>query len=635
MRLIKWLVILLSVYCFAIQSNAQPSSPIYYHWISRNIVYCWRSNEDAKPVVASSIKGGWSLSPSSAKSDPQWLNALKSKVSPNTPPQKIWDTFLKRLQEEPPNNEWAIIRYPDAQLYLRFQTLNSVLVTYIKEQKVETVAFVKDQQGWTPLGENSLRELSISVPEMKAIFGAEQAVSSNEMIRAAWSKWITTFLVNPSSTNPAMYLDSGNRPRWMWQERLIENDWNRRLSLPKPTEGQQPEISSSPAGSSGPSGSVKEEGKKPFYKELWFIVAILFLLSAVIFWKLIPLKPALSWTWRGLPLNLRHKDKSKVGRSDDLDNLYNDYTESAQKSVREFLEKVRVHIENERTSIIQEYGLDTKEPQDIKELISLGTEAENCYRALLQAQKSGAHSSAFTLYPRTRTKAEWLSELSASITSLELDIKDKEGGLEKLNAEKRITKAEKDQLQDDLEKARRELQLALQGAESVRNETKLLSAKLEGEQRNREDLEVVIDGIGSTITSTAIYMHQGLRYYLDQIDDPASAAVVSSLVNYSLFKLCTGIATQDDALRDAMLANLYSISSKLSSVNGFKLAIEEMKKSFSDIDSREKQLDRSEQSHPDEKLFSKLLRHMREYAQLELAPFYFAVDQDKKVHYAN
>jgi hypothetical protein len=652
MRLLKWPFLFLLIHSCANQLCAQTPAPIYYYWVSKDSVYCWRSKA-GDPVVASLSGRTWSLKPDSARRDQQWLKALTPLVPSNTLPSEVWVTFLKTLREQPLNAS-TVPWYPDAQLYLRYQTPDSVLVTFIKSEKSETIGFAKKGQKWEPVSKNILSELSLTLPAINVVLGPEIPVTDSETAAAAWNDWISASLENQNTKGPRRYLNPDNTPGWIWQEALIENDWNRRLSLPKPSQGQE----ANPTGSAA-TGSPYKDGENtthiPFYGQWWFwvVVDVIAFLLIIWMWRKRATIGARILQWRkSREPDLRHKAKSHskkktassrtkgtppiqtFDRGDGLEKVCEDYIEVAEQSVADLLEKLRSHVESERSRIIEEYNLVDLAPEKVTNLIDLGTEAELCYDALQREQALPNHTSDLKLYPGKLSKIDWLSQLPNSVVSIDLAMKEQEAWRAKHDSEQQLRST----LERDLSDTRGKLEQLSQKAKGDKALTEKqvtdLSTQLEQQRRKSEDLEASIDGIGKTITSAATYIHQGLRYYIDQSDNPAYAAVVAALINYSLFKLCTGMATQDNAIRDAMLVNLHSISSKMSAVYGFKSALEEIEKAFPGIGSATA-LTRSTQSHPDDKLFQLLLKYIRDYAQLDLAPFYFAVDKDKKVHYAN
>lgn len=152
--------------------------------------------------------------------------------------------------------------------------------------------------------------------------------------------------------------------------------------------------------------------------------------------------------------------------------------------------------------------------------------------------------------------------------------------------------------------------------------------KLEQIERNFRELE--------RMAKLIPYIQQEQRDYLEEKKrDPASAAVLSFFITHSLFLLWDTIRTDDKIRKNAMLVNLHSIATKLEKNCGFVLMLEKLNEYDSNLNSLEKTLVPANKDHLNDDLFRLLLKHARDYARINFAPFYFDTDKDGKVYYAN
>lgn len=160
-------------------------------------------------------------------------------------------------------------------------------------------------------------------------------------------------------------------------------------------------------------------------------------------------------------------------------------------------------------------------------------------------------------------------------------------------------------------------------------EEEIVSLKKKGVEREMKLLEL------EWVLKLSVYLQKGERYYLDEKNDSATAATLSFLLTFSLSKLHEAIVRDESIRRNAMLVNLYSISRKLEKTLGFRGAAEELEKHVTNINVLEKSLTCTEERHYEDKMFQMFLRNLRNFGRLDLGPFYFDINGDGKVHFAN
>lgn len=361
-------------------------------------------------------------------------------------------------------------------------------------------------------------------------------------------------------------------------------------------------------------------------------------------------------------------------------------------------EHFKQRLEQLEKSIIRDYGLENLEPLRAKQLIAIGRAAQHCYETLKQT--GGENGFELYSILKNETGEEWFNKLpklledfksnmieaTARIATLDeklraiereksaitkeyeqkqqeigrrkTEIEEKKKELLSLQKERDDLKRKVSDLQDEsilttkkLREKQQELANLQNERDNLRRKAETLQAELtlkeeELEQKRREiiriqketaDLRRKIHELEWIARQLAVYLRQGQRNYLDERNDPETAAILAFLIHHSLSQLCGAIVKEkeDEVLKNAMFVNLYSIARKLEKTRGFQGALEELEKKVSLIASLGETLVRSEERHFDDKLFQIFLQYMRDYARLNFAPFYFDTDSNGKVHFAN
>lgn len=639
MRTKRKLLAALVVTCCALAAppTQHAAAPVYYHWVSREVVYLWRTETDLKPVRAVRGKSAWTLDPAAAAKDAAWLEVLRADT-PNLPAgADPWQPFLKRLSEEQPNNERAKVRKLDLQIYLRTLSPGHVFLTFVKDGNAAMVEFEKSDGRWGVNSAERLSQLTNAYPaEARAVLNAKDLPLPGELADA-WGGWIDKFVAPQAPSAKLTPAEADGRPLAIWQERLTEGEWFRRVTL-LPTATPQPAASPVP-----PGVPPVIETKIPFYRELWFQ-----LLTGAFLVALVTVAWHRKWfSSAGGPKEMkgvarrksvaRKQVEQRGGKVFDLaegdeggalDGIYDEFL----KNTAEGLQRLRAEVEGVQARFVQEVGMDGLPAEEARELLKLGEAARAC-RGTLMREPSPNGGPGAKLFPDSkRSGQQWLTGLPESVISVMNELRLKTAEAEQLGKDVKSHIAQNAEHAAALQKKVDELKASVRERAELEGEKLRLQKELEAAQKSGDDSQAVINAVVQASAIANNFQH-GLGYYLSQ-NDPAATAIVSALVNYSLSRLCQGYAEQKQELVDAMLANLYTIAERLKDVHGFDLATREMLKNYTGIDSLRDKLDTTSKDHRDARMFQVLLKHLRETGRHDLAPFYFAVDQDGKVHYA-
>jgi hypothetical protein len=623
-KLLASLVVI--IYALAAATTQHAASPIYYQWVTRNSVYLWQSETDPKPLLATQGRGGWTLAPPSAKTDSAWLEIARANVQNLAQGADPWTPFLARLRDEQPNNDWAKVRKLNLQVYLRARSPERALITFVKEAKAETIVFTKKEGKWSADKPHLLSQLAgADGAEVGAVLGLPEPPRDEAKLVEAWGAWIVKF--GDPGQNPAGVklspVEAGGRGLAVWQERMTDADWNRRMSLLEPALTPSP--SPSPPPEEG-GGGLKKGETVPFYMNGWLQLIAGLALAALLtmLWALevFPFRRRRGrgrkgWLgrWRARRrLRAQGGELTELDGGDPLDLFCEELLASAENRLRDSMSKLRTQL-----------GMDGMNAGEASALLQLGKATRDCFGKLMSAQRLNGDASS-KLYPDRKNKLEWLSGLPESFSLVTTELGEKSATVIKLGED---VKAKN----DIIAKQANELQLKEQERTNLLNRQTELTRELEKANDKVADTQAVIDGVVQA-AAIAKNFQQGLRYYSEK-NDLASAAIVSALVNYSLSRLCHGYAEDNQELVDAMLVNLYNISTHLKDVMGFTIAAPNMEKNYTGIKSLEGKLATTNKGHTDDEMFRLLLKHLFESARIDLGRFYFDVDQEKRVHYAS
>jgi hypothetical protein len=643
-KTIKLAALLLTLHCAFVAARARSeAAPIYYLWFDLIVFFLWRSEADAGPVRASLGQNGVAtLEPAAVKNNEEWAAVLRAKLPNVLPDGDPWAALIRRLRDEQPNDDWAKVKPPDLQVYLRTRTAERVLLTYLKNGAATTVSLRKRDGRWEADRPELLAQLAReSQAETQAVLGTRDAQTNDASLLQAWGAWADR-LLNGQPGGKALIVTRAGGSSFVWQERLSDAEWYRRANLLGTGAAQQPQQQQpqqQQPQQQQPPADNNDNNTQPFYAALWFRLLVITIVVALLLlgWSRnwFSVRRRLTRGRRGASAvsakrrRFQERGGKVIGPENDgraLEGAVESYLDSFSKNFRQFMSQLNEQMERERGQLLKESGLNGLEPGEARDRIKLGEAAADCFSSLvtLQATHGGERTK---LFPMSRNSQQWLSELPESIKSAAQEIREKSLKADRLGDEVKS----KIEIIDGLAREMKAVEQERNGLLKTQSE---LEKKLEEATRKGEDTQVVVEAIGRAI-EMANSLQQGLRYFLDQKNDPAAAAVISALVNYSLSRLCRGYLEDDDELVDAMLVNLYTISGRLEDVYGFGAVVQEMEKSYTGIKSLHQRLVKTDRSHADDRMFQAFLKHLREQGQIDLAPFYFAVDQEKKVHYAN
>lgn len=645
-KLLLTLIALLAAFAAATVHGAP--GPFYYHWAGRNTVYLWLNGSDPRPVVATQKKNqSWVLDPPAVKTNAEWAAVVRD-YAQNVPQGKDpWEVFLNRLHAEQPNDDVAKVKPLDLQVYLRVRSPERVALTLIgggtPPAPGTTVEFNKRDGAWRAVNPEALtRTAAERAADIRAVLGTQERPPADAAkLEALWGAWIDQFGKAEQNTTKLLPVEV----RAVWQERLSEAEWLRRTSLgmaltqPTPTQPQ-------PAPTTSPVATATMTA--PFYKEWWFLFITTFAVAGVLVGLTFILRP--KWLFDEQTQQRRPRKESKEAKRErlrrsrergvavfdrdgdgtpdesPLDGAYEEHAHAVVESFKASLERLRQQVETNKNRLSKTLGINDMRPDEAREVIEAGLAARDCYSSLLKVQQAYAGMS-HGLYPQSRNKRQWLSALPETINTVTEELSAKTEEANRLSDDvKRINEL--------AERRERELKAAELELTTLQQQKTALESRLDEATRRNEDSQVILDAIAQA-TVVAKNLQQGLRYYLDKANDATTTGVIAALINYSLTKLCQGYVDGDDELVNAMLANLYNIASNLQNVNGFKIALHEMEKHYTDIRSLGGRLVTTDKKDFDDRMFQMLLKHLREQGRVDLSPFYFAGDQDKKVHVAS
>lgn len=626
------LVLILVAICLTPRlATGQDSQPIMYHWVSEDTVYLWRTVADETWVTANRSGLQWQFLPKVAETDRAWLDTLRSGPAKNVQPDRAWDFFLGTFLAEYPDDAWAQPRYPDVQIYLVKASEQSAKIVFITSSALKEYAFQKRKERWEKSEEIPVSKiLNLSEERdsqvVKVFSSSKIAATATEwQYKDLWHHWITESIEEPAGPRSVMYRDSSGALRWLWQELIsvdvfaerLRKKMARKILATRQTEAKQSLV----------------VGPGPLYRRWWFSGFLGILVGAL----------AASAVGR------LTAPRAEQGKQPDQQRDVVPLRE--QGKLDRIIQLLEQHIEFEKKFVIVRLSFENLEPERAKQLIDLGKLAEKCYRALLQTGEEGqltalrpsddspaawferlpgwVRNSAQELHAlrgNARLSTEKIESLERHLSLTETTLSAAKNELKNLTATLGSLQAERTSLKASLEQKTEEIKNLTAEYDRARSDTVSLRAERETLQAKFQEVD--------RLSRLVPYIQQGQRTYLEE-NSPESAAIVSYLIHHSLLQLFLAVLKGEQERKVAMLGNLYSIAKKLKKLRGFDPALRDLEKNSPGIESLRETLVPTEQSHFDDKLFQVLLKRLRDQSRLDLAPFYFDVDNKGQAHYAN
>jgi hypothetical protein len=242
LTLLCCLTLLGPVKCAA-QSSTNINLPIYYHWVGPEQLILWKSLDD-HPVTVRRQNEQWIVDETDMVT---WRPVLEqiakayslTEAGTISPSDLAWYVAAKIHND--PSNKIARPRDPDVTIYLSPSDRHAK-VAFIDGGAARPVSaeFSENNTSWSKAGDVNLLSIfnvADSAAELAKIFSLDSENIGRDDWKVAWQQWLVKFRAqNPPARN-FYYPDKDNKTRWIWQERLgndqpIPN--GPRLSVPGP-----------------------------------------------------------------------------------------------------------------------------------------------------------------------------------------------------------------------------------------------------------------------------------------------------------------------------------------------------------------------------------------------------------------
>jgi hypothetical protein len=251
--------------------------------------------------------------------------------------------------------------------------------------------------------------------------------------------------------------------------------------------------------------------------------------------------------------------------------------------------------------------------------------------AKIESALSAANAELTAARQREATLQTNLETVTAAKKTLEAEKVEAGRKLERFDkVEKKANDLEtvKKTLEDELKQIRGDAEKAARAAAlSIEDALKTLAARDQELAKAREDVQRLRKDFVSLGTLGERLQDGQKNHYSERQNGPA-AAMLGFLANHSLHQLSVGIGTGRAEQRRYMLLNLRRIARALPSMHGYQRAHEELEKNFEHASPPAE----SEVKRPDLRgeapMFQFALRYLRESVNVDLAPYYFFVDED-------
>ena len=190
-----------------------------------------------------------------------------------------------------------------------------------------------------------------------------------------------------------------------------------------------------------------------------------------------------------------------------------------------------------------------------------------------------------------------------------------------------ILEAQKKELEGKLTKANEEKTAAIAAeTEKSRSQLNALKSAHQAELENTaRDLTTIRESFASLALVSASFQEGQKNHYADRRDG-AAAAMLGFLANHSLHQLGLGIARDRGEQRQYMLLNLQKIAQSLPELDGYRRAQQEIDRNFLPPTRPSDAIVKQAADRAEAPLFQFALRYLRETARVDLAPYYFYVD---------
>jgi hypothetical protein len=558
--------------------------PLLYYCGDPSHAYLW-VDPNAQAVVVTRQNEHWTTPPDT---DPAWskIQPQLGQVKPGAP-----DDAIQFLCQTQPDNASAHPRYPDREIYVRKQPDGTLRISFITPSNSPTFSFVRVDKDW----KKSDSTVNIPLPKLlnQPSDGDAAAVMNQGTrpdMKTFWTSWIDGAL---HSTQPLqhVYPDDTQKPLWLWAEAVSESRWSDRMHRPMPAQA---------------ASAVEKKVKVPV---LDWVRGMLFLLLGLV------IGAGVIFGLRRRPITIPASVGKPAPAQDD----------QLIQQIETLLKSVQANLLTRMESLARELKTDSpakgKSPRDAQPAIAaqpdLTALVQQAYNYAQQLSKSNLAS----LTP-TGTLEQWLQNLpqalhatdSKIVAMINQLISDRDDNNNRSAAE--IVSREK-QLYD--------LRLQLKQNEDRIRDLESAQGKQDAWLKRSAQVQNLLAPLGTAQTN-----------YLDGFRDPPSSAMLAFLISHSLLHLSLGLLNGDDNAVRAMKANLTSICRKLSplQIPGFQKTLEQIEKQQWNVESLTDKMVRSD-DHRDAGIYQVVLKYLRDYQKLDLAPFYITVDENGLAYRAN
>lgn len=647
---------------------------IFYHWVTFDSIYLWKGL-DSTWITAHKLDGLWKITPKNVEEDSSWLLLLRVFSSGDTAKDKLLIHFLELLEKGRIDTNLSKVRYPDIEVYLVIESSEKINVVINQRKRIFSTTFNKINGFWKSTDSTSiLRSLNLqkdtSYQNIIMFFGLGGNIPSSSLDEEKLTNlWIENVLKNKNNFYSLMFRDNKNQWNWVWFEKLNQEKYafllKRRQArdftmveklvdkktgiywwwlIPAFVIGifiggfLMPKIKSKLK----KSNEIEQDSEKDtklmiyynFYHALyllreknevelllgknedfvqWFerITNILSehtkiekisnrtIIESMALKELIPISKKLDHLFKDLKSQLDH-DLKRNNKRREFELLPKD-----KESLKEWAERF-IDSFNEIEKKYGELDIKKKTIEKSEENIIIGENLKSFYDELITESSAINEKHKFALRPNNKELfRDWVTRIIDSFSDIESKYKD----LQTSNSNNKAL----EQRVNDL----------ISNSNNIRQENERLASLRE----NFEFISKIARSLSEGISNFCLYHRKQ--------EDMYSPTILYTLVNYSITNLFSSFVDGEELKQKIMLANLFNISMKFPKIGAFDKAKNIILSKYRNIDSSANEFSISSEIHPEDQFFQQVINLMRNSSGLNLAPFYFNIDKNGKIHRAN
>ena len=605
---------------------------ISYYPADPDHIFLWNDAKPNETVAVKRVKGQWEIS-NTFLEDPVWVAELARIAEPGTPSDQAIVRALNQLMAGRVATSIAKLRLPNAHAIFVTQGESRILFIGSSPNHHFEVAFTKGAATWSKSSGIALNTwLGVSSDDdgariLALALGDVQPPQANR-----WTDFWNAVAVSGTAAGRgyrvATYSDpDGRHTRWL----LIESgstvqmlfDRVRKPLPPVPLPAQQP-LPSALGGSGEPQPGKTDIGRA--------IMPFVYMFIAF------GIGAATMWLVNRFVKRIDHGNTEASATILQIGEY--DVTRFATALRPAILEALQQPSEASATAL---------EPK-LKALIDACNESAKTARALgdltCQPQKSLA---VLDMLPdRIRNAARAVVQVEKALTTANTTIQQQaqwKADLETAQREKKKLESQIDGWKPEIEKVqklvaevaglRTEVQTANEKLHAVTKQNADKDVRIANLTADRQrELQAVneelqkIRGAFADLGGLADRFQEGQKNHYSSRQDGPAASMLGFLANHSLQQLAVGIGTQQAEQRRYMLLNLEKIARSLPGLQGYQRALQELETKFdrqrapSEADVKRAEL------RGEAPMFQFALRYLRESVNVDLAPYFFYVDEN-------